>query len=172
MPTHRLLFQVTLLLGVLCLSQASHAIDVWATPIKPGAPLAGQPGCQFQVITAWLERKISWEGPCKDGKAHGKGVLRAYKQDSPAQLFFGVIEHGELRKGVIDNADGGYILGEFANGVVKPGDDLAAGALKVEMFTLASDIAKAYSQRLQKAGNAGSAAFYLKQSKKLDEQID
>lgn len=172
MPTPRLFFQIPLVLSALCLSQLSHAADEWAIPIKPGAPLAGKKDCQFQVITPWLARQVSWEGPCKDGKAHGNGLIRATKPNSPPHLFYGVLDHGALRKGVIDDADGGYRLGEFANGVLKPVDDLAVGAFKVEMFALASDIAKAYSQRLQKAGNTASAAFYVNQAKKLGEQID
>jgi hypothetical protein len=172
MRTRHLFCQITLLIGLLCLSQASNAIDVWATPIKAGGPLAGKKDCQFEVITAWEGRQLSWDGPCKDGKAHGQGVLRAYKKDAPPQLFYGVLDHGELRKGVIDNADGGYFVGEFASGVLKPTDDATVGALTVDTFHLASEIAKAYSVRLNKAGNAASAAFYLKQSQKLSAQMD
>jgi hypothetical protein len=171
MRIRHLFCQITLLIGALCLSQASNAIDMWATQIKVGGPLAGKKDCQFQVISAWEGHQLSWDGPCKDGKAHGQGVLRAYKKEALPQIFYGVLDHGELRKGVIDNADG-YIVGEFASGVLKPTDDATVGALTVDAFHLASEIAKAYSVRLKKDGNAASAVFYFKQSQKLLAQMD
>ncbi|MEN9867579.1 MAG: hypothetical protein RL748_3169, partial [Pseudomonadota bacterium] len=132
----------------------------------------GKPNCQFQVITAWLGSQIAWDGACKNGKAHGQGVLRAYKKDEKTQVFYGVLEAGQLRKGVIDSAEGGYVVGEFSNGILKPADDLKVGALTVETFTLASKIAKAYSERLKKAGNASSSEYYMQQTEKLANQMD
>lgn len=111
---------------------------------------------------------LSWYGPCQAGKAHGLGVLRSYKKDVIMQLFFGNLEYGELRLGVIE-MPGGYVAGQFVQG--KLVQDAERNVI-ISAFRNASEAAKAYSQRLKQAGNKASSAFYLKKSKELEQTID
>ncbi|MEQ1620191.1 MAG: hypothetical protein ABL919_02215 [Methylococcales bacterium] len=150
------------------------ASDVAAAPPTTGAvevksnSAVGRKDCQVVPPVEWTDSTIIWDGPCQTGKAHGEGVLRAYKKGADTLLFLGNIEHGELDIGVIDGPEG-YIAGQFSHGKL---------VLEVERnviikaFRSASNAAKSYSQRLKQAGNQKSAAFYLKKARKLEQQMD
>lgn len=147
---------------------AGLAMAVLTARAAGAPPMAGRNDCQFMPPAEWTDSALTWDGPCKEGKAHGLGVLRAYKKGATTLLFFGNLEQGELRLGVIEGSDG-YIPGPFHEG--KPLPDAEHNAI-IAAFRVASEAAKAYSQRLTQAGNKSSAAFYAKKAKELEQQMD
>ena len=129
----------------------------------------GRKDCQLQSRPAWQDRNLHWDGPCKAGKADGTGVLKAYsKGKASPEIFYGQVQAGALHFGVLE-LEGGYQAGPFVNGVVQ--DDIERNLL-IKAFDVGSTAAQAYSARLQKAGNAGSAKFYANKAKRLAEQLD
>jgi hypothetical protein len=131
---------------------------IWSGPQK----------CRFIPPADWHDRTLSWDGPCQEGKAHGEGVLRAYKKAEPTLIFFGDITNGELSLGVIENAEG-YIAGQFSKGKVVADSDRN---VLIKAFSKGSAAARAYGQRLKKAGNLESSKLYMKKAQELEQQID
>lgn len=132
----------------------------------------GAKNCQFRPPAAWSDRNIRWDGACLGGHAQGRGVLRAYPPaGQPAAavwLFFGALDKGELRLGVIDTPDG-YIAGRFEDG--KPVQDGDRNRL-ISAFREGSAAAQAASERFKSTGNSGSARFYADKARQLAEQLD
>jgi len=99
------------------------------------------------------------------------GVLRANpKPGSQAQvlIFFGRLDHGQPKLGVIDTPDG-YIAGELADGKELSNDD---PNVTLRAFRAASAAASFVRDRLDAVGNAASAAFYTKKAEDLAAQIE
>jgi hypothetical protein len=158
----------SILLGAVLFATQAVATPLTAEPEQTGSHLEGRKDCQFVPPAEWRDRTITWNGPCQSGKAHGQGVLRAYKKGANTLLFFGNLEQGELNLGVIDTTEG-YIAGQFAQGKLVP--DVDRNVI-ISAFRDASAAAKAFSQHLKKAGNQRSAAFYLKKAQELEQQMD
>jgi hypothetical protein len=129
---------------------------------------AGKKDCQFLLPPDWAGRETTWFGSCVQGKAHGQGVLRASKGGADVLLYMGSLDHGALEVGVIDCSDG-YIAGQFNGGKLLP--DLDRNVV-IEAFNKASAAALSNSRHFAKMGNKASAAFYVKKSKMLKEQMD
>jgi hypothetical protein len=130
--------------------------------------MSGDRGCRFAVPEGWSRFRLKWEGECDDGKAQGKGALKAFEKTRVDRIFFGSMEKGELNVGVMDTADG-FIAGRFEHGSVVVTDDRS---VVLESFEEASAAAKAVSDRFSKAGNAASARFYGDKASKLAKQLD
>jgi hypothetical protein len=139
-------------------ANSDQSVSNWTGPKK----------CQFIPPAEWRGRSLSWEGPCQAGKAHGQGVLRAYKKGENTLLFFGDMENGELSYGVIENTEG-YIAGQFNQGKVMPDSDRN---VIITAFRKGSDAARAYALRLKKAGNVEPEKFYMKKAQELEQQMD
>jgi hypothetical protein len=129
---------------------------------------AGQKNCEFIPPADWHGGAISWHGQCRDGKAHGQGVMRSYRKGAAPLLFYGELEHGQLHRGVIEASDG-YLAGRFSEGRLVPEPERHE---VIRAFRSASAAAKAFSLRLKHDGNASSAGFYLKKSQELARQMD
>ncbi len=152
---HPLLMAALLSLSGIALAQESHTL--------------GRKDCQLQSRAQWQDRNLQWEGPCKAGKADGTGVLKAYsKGKAKPEIFYGEVVAGALHFGVLE-IEGGFQAGPFINGVVQ--DDAERNVL-IKAFDVGSAAARAYSESLQKAGNANSAKFYAKKAKSLADQLD
>lgn len=134
----------------------------------PAQQMTGRKDCQFMPPAGWHDGAFSWDGPCRDGMAHGQGVMRLYQKGAPALLFFGELEHGKLGIGVIEGRDG-YQAGRFSDGKLMPERERNE---IIRAFRSASAAAKATSLRLQRGGNAKSAEFYRKKSQELAQQMD
>lgn len=128
----------------------------------------GRKDCQFVRPSQWGGRTLSWDGHCQAGKAHGLGVLRAYRQGDETIVFYGKMEQGEMALGVVEGRDG-YQAGRFSDGSLVPEQQRE---VIINAFDLASAAARAFSQRLRKADNAVSAAYYLRKSQELARQMD
>ncbi|EXI64489.1 MAG: hypothetical protein AW08_03678 [Candidatus Accumulibacter adjunctus] len=129
---------------------------------------AGRKDCQFARPPQWGERTLSWDGHCQAGRAHGLGVLRAYRKGDETIVFYGRMEQGEMALGVIESRDG-YQAGRFSDGTVMPEQPRE---VIINAFDQASAAARAFSQRLRKADNEVSAAYYLRKSQELARQMD
>ncbi|MGJ0431195.1 hypothetical protein [Methylobacter sp.] len=130
--------------------------------------IVGREDCKFIFPPEWQDRTVVWDGGCQNGKAHGQGVLRAYKDGLSTLLFLGNLEYGEISLGVID-CDDGYIAGQFSHGELLP--DLDRNVV-INAFRNAAAAAKTYSKRLERLGNQESASFYLKKADELEHQLD
>ncbi len=146
------------------------AIGILAVaPALSAAPTkAGRADCQFTVPAEWQDSSVIWDGACTAGKANGQGVLRGYRKEASTRLFFGQMKQGELSFGVVDD-DGGYMAGEFVDGVVVSNPERNTA---IKAFRSASAAARAMGQRLKQANKADSAAFYLRKAQQLEEQMD
>lgn len=129
---------------------------------------ASSEDCKFISPPGWQDRTVVWDGGCQNGKAHGQGVLRAYKDGLNTLLFLGNLEQGEISLGVID-CDDGYIAGQFSHGELLP--DLERNVI-INAFRNAATAARTYSKRLKRLGNQESASFYLKKADELEHQLD
>ncbi len=149
----------------------SVAADGQTAPAAKYSPAAAS-GCTFTSLERFEGRIVKWEGACEAGKAQGKGALRAYpaanSADKAVLLFFGFVEHGEPKLGVIDTPDG-FIAGPFSGGKAMDSED---PNVTLHAFREASQAAAFVSERMKAAGNAASANFYARKAKTLQEQMD
>jgi hypothetical protein len=128
--------------------------------------------CSFTQLAAFEGRMVKWEGECAEGRARGSGVLRAYptpgSREGGVLIFFGMLDHGDPKLGVIETNDG-YVAGEFAAGRPLPSEDRN---VLIRAFDQAAQAAKLVSQRFEAKGNKDSAAFYAKKAQRLLQQMD
>jgi hypothetical protein len=140
-----------------------------AAPAMSAAPAwAGRQDCQFIVPPEWQDSSVVWDGDCAAGKANGQGVLRGYRKGASTRLFFGQLKQGALNLGVVD-ADDGYIVGEFVDGVAVPNPERNTA---IKAFESASAAAKALGQRLKQTNNTASSAYYLRKAQELEQVLD
>jgi hypothetical protein len=132
-----------------------------------GAASAG-PACSFEVPAQWSREGTRWDGECSDGRAHGLGVLKEYRNGSVAKFFFGRLRGGQPILGVIDQPEG-YVAGTFRDGRAVPSEERQA---TISAFTEAEKAAKSVSDRFRKAGNGASTEFYRNKARELREQMD
>ena len=151
-------FRTLVAIGILVVAPALSA-----APTK-----AGRDDCQFNVPTGWQDSSVIWDGACAAGMANGQGVLRGYRKGASTRLFFGRMKQGGLSLGVIE-ADGGYIAGQFVDGVAVPNPERG---IVIKAFESGSAAAKALGQRLKQAKKADSSAFYLHKAQELEQQMD
>lgn len=149
-----------LLTPALVLVAASLAGSAGAAPTGPA--------CSFEVPAQWSREGTRWDGECSDGRAHGLGVLKEYRNGSVAKFFFGRLRDGQPVLGVIDQPEG-FIAGTFRDGRAVPSDERQA---TISAFTEAEQAARSVSDRFRKAGNAASTAFYRNKARELREQMD
>ena len=146
-----------------------------AAPEEPAAKVSGPVAavsCGFAALERFAGRTVKWEGECAGGKADGKGVLRAYPKagsaDKTVLIFFGTLERGEPKIGVIETPDG-FMAGEFSQGKLQDSED---PNVTIRAFKVSTEAATLVSQRLKAAGNAASSAFYAKKAQTLLQQLD
>ena len=84
---------------------------------QPAAALLGAADCRVAHLEPLPEGPIDWNGNCKDGYAHGKGVLEWQPAGKPRQRLEGVLVQGELAgEGTLTDADGMRYIGSFRHG--------------------------------------------------------
>src|SRR5262245_5416622 len=129
---------------------------------------AAQSACVFTAPTGWNQIATRWDGACKDGHAEGLGVLKEYQQQKVVRFFFGRLEQGELKLGVIDQPEG-FVAGAFEKGAPVPSEDRQRA---IDAFAEGEKAANEAAGRFNKAGNAASAKFYAAKAKELRDQLD
>jgi hypothetical protein len=137
-------------------------------PAQVRAEASTQAACAFTAPAGWSQAATRWDGACKEGHAEGLGVLKEYQQQKVVRLFFGRLEHGEPKLGVIDQPEG-FVAGRFAKGVPLPSDDRQR---MVDAFAEAEKAANEVASRFSKARKQASAKFYADKAKALREQLD
>lgn len=125
-------------------------------------------GCDFTVPEGWNAAGVRWEGECRDGRADGPGVLKAYESGKVVRFFFGTLKAGEPAIGVIDSEEG-YRAGRFTQGRLVSNEDRNT---LIRAFDSASKAAQAVAGRFGKTGNKASASFYEGKARELREQMD
>jgi hypothetical protein len=133
-------------------------------PAQAAAPAA----CAFTTPAGWSQAATRWDGACKDGHAEGLGVLKEYQQQKVVRFFFGRLEHGEPKLGVIDQPEG-FVAGQFAKGEPLQSDDRQR---LIDAFAEGEKAANEAASRFSKAGKQASAKFYAAKAKSLREQLD
>jgi hypothetical protein len=153
---------------------SAQAQPTGATPVDVAPPPTGpaqkaETGCAFEEPQFFGMLPAKWEGDCKDGKAHGRGVLRSYDGKKVVATFYGAMEQGNPKLGVVEDRDG-LVIGRFAPG----GKPIESDEFKdrLDGVNEAVAAAKQTSESYQRAGNAASAAFYAKKAEMLDKQIE
>ena len=138
-------------------------------PPTPAADKKPGEACAFEEPQFFGSLPAKWEGDCEGGKAHGRGVLRSFNGKKVAATFFGAMDHGNPKLGVVEDRDG-LIIGRFAPGGKPIESDVFKDRLDAvnEAVAAANQIKEFY----ERAGNPASAAFYAKKAKMLDKQIE
>lgn len=140
-------------------------LSAWAA--QP-PPMSGPARCRFAVPEGWSERDVRWSGPCRAGRAQGRGAMRAYESGKVSRAFYGTLKSGQPVLGVIDQPDG-FVAGRFEQGkVVNDGERNTL----IQAFDDASAAARQVAEGYRKAGNAPSARFYEDKAKQLANQLD
>ena len=98
----------------LAIPQQAHA--------SSSASLAGDADCRLVNLHPHIANRAEWSGPCKDGFAHGKGVLVwSLKRLHESRVFISRFE-GDVERGVPHGAgrktiwDGSVYEGQFRDG--------------------------------------------------------
>lgn len=142
----------------------------------------GLTGCRMFLPPAWKDMSVRWSGSCPAGRAAGTGVVRGYVGNRLAIAFFGELDQGEWRLGVLDDG-GGYQAGRFQDGrpdwwpapKPAPGTTADVDARRTDAiaaFDLASKAARALAEEFARQGNRASSEFYRHKSSELAEQMD
>jgi hypothetical protein len=124
--------------------------------------------CAFTAPAGWNQSATRWDGACRDGRAEGLGVLKEYRRQSVVRFFFGRLEHGQVKLGVIDQPEG-FVAGEFAKGELLPSADRQRA---VDAFAEGEKAANEASSRFNKAGKAAPAKLYAAKARELHDQLD
>jgi hypothetical protein len=173
----RFLLSNGVLIGWLAL--ASGAL---AEPVP--APAAALPGtadtrsegterCKVEKPAAWTSGGVSWLGSCRAGFAHGYGVILSAGEGSEGERFFGRVDHGYLRVGVVQTGSG-FMAGNWIDGVLAEPllDDVAQRNLLIGAFEAGAKAAGSVSKLLAKKADARSSRFYAEQARRLRAQMD
>ena len=132
----------------------------------------GAPDCRFQRPAAWTGGQVSWLGACREGFAQGSGVLLDAVQGEEPERFYGLLEEGRLKLGVLQTG-GGYVAGHWDQGApaAELPDDVAQRNTVLDAFRAGAGAATSVSKSFAKK-DAKSSRFYAKQARLLREQMD
>jgi hypothetical protein len=73
-------------------------------------------GCKAYVDYTSQNTAIFWSGNCKNGKAHGKGVLRLYRESQLESTYNGEMKYGKMDGyGIYTTPDGHKYEGQWKN---------------------------------------------------------
>lgn len=137
-------------------------------PVQAPAQVSTQITCALTAPAGWNQTATRWDGECRDGHAEGLGVLKEYQHGKVVRFFFGTLEHGEPKLGVVDQAEG-FVAAQFAKGKPLPSEDRQR---TVDAFAAAEKATTEAANRFSKAGQQASAKFYAAKAKELREQMD
>ncbi len=116
--------------------------------------------CRTAVPARYLWQPSQWLGACINGRAEGLGVLRIGR-GAPFAFLVGRMKAGRPASGLLFNPDKSYAAarGFDSNGGILPAD----GDYPKEQDRVWAEAvlaARATADRLARAGNAASAAYY------------
>jgi hypothetical protein len=85
-------------------------------PPPPGWITATNQPCRIWNPEPQPDESVTWSGPCKDGLASGKGILRWTENGKPDAVFDGEYAGGKRNgAGVLITPDGKRIVGEWTD---------------------------------------------------------
>lgn len=88
------------------LSSTLHAEDV--------AWIKDQNGCGIANPNPQAKESVTWSGGCKDGAAHGQGILQWFEDGSPTARYEGELESGWAEgAGALNTPDGVSYKGDW-----------------------------------------------------------
>jgi len=92
-------------------------------PTPPGWITTTNKPCKIWNPEPQPNESVTWSGPCKDGFASGKGILRWTENGKPDVEFDGEYVNGKRNgPGVMIAPDGHRIEGEWVNDKLLTGD--------------------------------------------------
>lgn len=96
------------------MKRAAFALSLLS--LAPLASLAA--GCGVAAPVAPQGDQLSWDGPCKDGLAEGRGTLHWRRSGKPALTYQVTMAHGAIDgPGYLQSANGDWYYGPFRDGV-------------------------------------------------------
>ena len=102
---------------------ASQAAAQTGTPAAPDWITTTNKPCKVWNPEPQADESVTWSGPCKDGFASGKGVLRWTENGKPDAVFDGEYANGKRNgHGVLITPDGEHVEGEWVNDKLLSGD--------------------------------------------------
>lgn len=125
--------------------------------------------CSFVAPASLGAGTIYWTGACPDGKAAGAGMLRRRDGGHAGAAFYGEMEAGVPKRGVVDDA-AGYRAGRFVGGDI--GEKELEFQSRLDAFDAAVRAARAVSAHYAQAKNGPSAEYYEDIAKTLEAQIE
>jgi hypothetical protein len=129
----------------------------------------GGSGCEASIHAPedWVGLRIMWGPVCEDGVAQGVGVLKGLRVTKPVKVFYGLVDQGQLKEGVVE-ADGKVVAGQFEHGVMVPARDKKSLS---RAFDAASQAAQAMSVFYHEKNNQKLADEFAQKAKKFQENI-
>jgi len=141
------------------LAQLSALLSFAAAAQTESVPIKGD--CTFDPPLDWQASQVRWVGPCARGRAQGHGVLRHIVNGKVESVFYGRLENGVTKVGVVDLV-GSYKAGDFENGqLIERDADFEA---RFRALEVAAKAATAAAARYEKEGNKESAKYYRNQA--------
>lgn len=125
--------------------------------------------CRFVAPRSLEGGPVFWTGACPAGLAEGHGMLRRRDGARPGVAFYGAMQGGVPRIGVVD-LDGGYRVGAFRDGEIGEGE--LDWPQRLAAFDAAVQAARAVSAAYRAQGNAASARHYEGVARQLAMQND
>ncbi len=115
----------------------------------------------------------TWIGPCPNGVAQGRGVLRVVRPRTAPSLFFGEMRHGRPLIGVmVIDGRGWYPAWRFDARLAARFDPSGDRRRSIATFDIAAAGAREASRRYRAQGNAASARFYENKAHELEYALD
>lgn len=105
--------------GLIAAALMLAALPVAAQTAQRRQPgwIADARGCRIWNGTPKANQTITWSGPCQNNLAQGKGVLRWFENDHPADRYDGELVAGRFDgRGTYLSADGFRYEGEWRDG--------------------------------------------------------
>ena len=130
--------------------------------------------CKLFVQPQELKLSLNWHGPCRNGFAHGLGVIRYQRGVEVTSVFYGILKDGFWETGVLDNRKG-YIAGRFERNtllVSLNSEGVQDRNVILQAFRTAEKAAIKLSKEFERQKNSASAKHYLAESQKLAQQMD
>lgn len=163
-PPYPAAVSVPVLLAMLVLILASVA----PARSQAGDDSGSGKACIFRTPKGWEKQPIKWIGGCINSYADGFGALQRLENGEVAEAFYGKMESGSLKLGVIDGGSG-YIAGRFKDGAPERSGDRDT---ETNAYNAASRAASELADFYSREGDKASAQFYKDQSRKFASQTD
>jgi hypothetical protein len=167
--TARFALRCLSLVTLLALVQPIFSEIAMAQAVAPQWYKDAASNCSFIAPTSLGSGTIHWIGACTDGKAVGAGMLRRRDGGRAGAAFYGEMEAGVPKLGVVDGA-AGYRVGHYVGGDI--GEANLQLQSRLDGFNAAIRAARAVSAHYAEIKNGASAEYYEDIAKTLEAQME